>query len=69
MIVVVAVEGDELDDLIARHYGAAAVAAGLAAVLGANVGLAAIANDPLPPGTRLALPDLDAPAPRTELWG
>lgn len=67
MTVITTVEGDELDELVGQHYGVDAVSAGLAAVLAANLGLAAHGIR-IPGGTRIVLPDLPATARRVALW-
>ena len=67
MTTIESVRGDHLDELIAAHYGAGSMSAALDAVLAANLGLAA-AGDPLPEGTRIALPDLSATPRGVELW-
>ena len=64
---------EDLDAILAEHYGVANVSTALRDVLEANPGLAAIAGEPLPPGTKLALPDDAGVAPATaggvvELW-
>ena len=62
--------GDELDVLLAAHYGAGAVNQALAVVLAANIGLAQHGNRP-PAGTRIVLPDLPAASAtrqRVRLW-
>lgn len=67
MTVISTVEGDELDLLLAEHYGADRASAALAAVLRANLGLAALGFRP-PAGTRIVLPDLPATKRRATLW-
>lgn len=62
--------GDELDVLLAAHYGAGAVNQALTVVLTENIGLAQHGNRP-PAGTRIVLPVLPAAGAaqqRTRLW-
>ena len=64
----VTIDGDALDALVAEHYGPAAASAGLAAVLGANLGLAA-QGPVLPAGLVLRFPDPPlATPPRPRVW-
>ena len=68
MIRIRSIDGDHLDALIADHYGVAATAAALGAVLAANPGLAAH-GPALPGGVDIALPDLTpADEPVLRLW-
>ena len=68
MTTITTVEGDELDDLVAQHYGDEAVSVALAAVWKANLGLAGLGIR-IPAGTRVVLPDLLQPTVRrTDLW-
>ena len=67
MTVITTVEGDELDDLVAQHYGIDQVSNGMAAVLDANLGLAALGIR-VPDGTRIVLPDLPPAVRRVTLW-
>lgn len=68
MTVILTVEGDELDLLLAEHYGPDRSSAALAAVHRANLGLAAKGFRP-PAGTRIVLPDLPAAdRRRVQLW-
>ena len=67
MTVIVTLEGDHLDHLVAAHYGAANVARAMGEVLSANLGLAALGPTP-PAGTRVVLPDLAPAAPQIRLW-
>ena len=64
----VTIDGDALDALVAQHYGPAAASAALAAVLAANLGLAA--HGPvLPAGLVLRFPEPPLPEPpRTRVW-
>ncbi len=64
---------EDLDAILAEHYGVANVSTALRDVLEANPGLAAIAGEPLQPGTKLDLPDdagggVPAPGGVVELW-
>ena len=67
MTTITTVEGDELDLLLAEHYGVDVSSVALAAVLGANLGLASLGFRP-PAGTRIVLPDLPARQQRVALW-
>lgn len=68
MTTITTIEGDELDLLLEEHYGVGRASDALAAVLGANLGLAALGLRP-PAGTRIVLPDLPAPSRRrVALW-
>lgn len=68
MTVILTVEGDELDLLLAEHYGADRVSDALAVVFRVNLGLAAKGGRP-PAGTRIVLPDLPAGGRRrVQLW-
>ena len=69
-ITVTTTAGDELDVLLAAHYGGEATNQALAVVLSANIGLAQHGNRP-PAGTRIVLPDLPAASAtrqRVRLW-
>lgn len=61
------VEGDDLDALLAEHYGAASASAALAAVLAANPGLARLGPRP-PGGTAILLPSLPPAPTGIRLW-
>ena len=68
MIRIVTVDGDLIDALIADHYGVAATARALSAVMAANQGLAAY-GPTLPGGLALVFPDLPAAdEPAIVLW-
>lgn len=67
MTTILTVAGDHLDDLIARHYGAAVMSAALDAVLFANIGLSAH-GPTLPAGLRIVLPDIAPRTPAVRLW-
>lgn len=68
MTTILTVEGDDLDLLLDAHYGPGVLSRALAAVLGANLGLADLGLRP-PAGTRIVLPDLPAAASRrVALW-
>ena len=68
MIRIATVDGDHLDALIADHYGVAATAGALEAVMLANPGLAAY-GPALPGGLVLELPELPAvERPALRLW-
>ena len=67
MTTITTVEGDELDLLLAEHYGAALSSVALASVLDANLGLAQLGFRP-PAGTRIVLPDLEPDRRRITLW-
>ncbi|NSY36886.1 tail protein X [Leisingera sp. ANG59] len=61
-------EGETADEIVWRHYGNQ-VAGALETVLQANPGLAAL-GPVLPLGTRIDLPEIDAPkeAEAVRLW-
>ena len=68
MTVIVTVDGDALDELVAQHYGVEVVSAALGVVLAANSGLAAIGNS-LPGGIRITLPEQNTiTQQRPSLW-
>ena len=67
MTTITTVEGDELDLLLAEHYGPELASVALAAVLDANLGLAALGFDP-PAGTRIVLPEVEPARRRIALW-
>ena len=68
MIRIVTIDGDRLDALIADHYGVAATAGALEAVMVANLGLAAY-GPALPGGLTIMLPELPAvDEPALQLW-
>ena len=68
MTTLVTIDGDALDALIVQHYGPAGTSAALAAVLTANLGLAAY-GPVLPAGMVIRFPDPPLPEPpRTRAW-
>lgn len=67
IITIESARGDNLDELIAAHYGADSMSAALDATLAANPGLAAL-GDPLPEGTRIVLPALPVTSRTVQLW-
>ena len=67
MTSIVTLDGDHLDALLVQHYGVDVAPSALAAVLAANVGLAAY-GPVLPSGVRIVLPDLTPVTPTLQLW-
>ncbi len=70
MIAIVTVQGDQLDALLAEHYGAHRLSDALAAVLADPRNLELARHGPvLPGGLRIVLPEIPPAAPPgAELW-
>lgn len=61
------IAGDDLDALLAEHYGEGTASAALAVVLAANPGLARLGPSP-PAGTAIRLPSLPPAPDGVRLW-